>query len=105
MEKLNKYTGLFMVLILAGLALMFVIPSGDESLVKLAEKRALELEEARVKLHNVTRVNDSLVKTISEYDSTITKSLNTIENLTKPKVTDETVKEALEWIYEYNLQH
>ena len=102
MEKLNKYTGLFMVLILAGLALMFVIPSGQ---VGLSEERVLELEEVKLKLHNVTRANDSLVKTISKYDSTITKSLKTIETLTQPKVTDETVKEALEWIYEYNSQH
>lgn len=98
MEKLNKYTGLFMVVLIAILIMLFFIKSNP---VKVDRS---ELDRLELKLSILNRRNDSLINVVEVKDSLIEHSIHAIQDLTKPKVTDETVKDAIEWIYEYNLQ-
>lgn len=60
------------------------------------------LNDLIIKGEYLKKRNDSLIKLVGRYDSTLYVSIKTIEDLASPKVTDETVKEALEWIREYN---
>jgi len=97
-EKLNKYNGLFMVVTMATLIMLFFIKR-DPVRVDRSELNKLQL-----KLTILNRRNDSLTNVVEVKDSLIEHSIHAIQDLTKPKVTDETVKDAIEWIYEYNLQ-
>ena len=74
--------------------------------ISAVSDRVIKRDSAREALENnlefLKRDNDSLYRLMIRYDSSLSKSVQTIEQLTQPKVTTKTVNEALLWIKEYN---